>query len=137
MSITVNKVLYIGTNIKLAKALLSLNSSLTHVDLTHLLSTDNLEQTIAAGHYQYLISELPVSTLLKARIAEKFTHLDCTYLESEGATEVSAEVNMMESSPNNRLLLSAEVEAALDCISIPIYYKNMLGKIRSHRIYRM
>ncbi len=141
MSITVNKVLYIGTNIKLAKTLLSLNSSFSDVDLTHLLSTDDLEQTIAAGHYQYLISELPVSSLVKARIAEKFSYLDCTYLDNTytGNTgiesEVSTEVNKEKLSPSNGLLLSAEVEAALDCISIPIYYKNMQGKIIACNTY--
>lgn len=145
MSITVNKVLYIGANIKLAKTLLSLNSSLVQFDLIHLLSTDNLEQVIAAEHYQYLISELPINAAVKARIAEKFTHLDCTYLDNSylGNTcpantslesEVSSEVNMEEDS-SKALLVSAEVEAALDCISIPIYYKNMQGKIIACNTY--
>ena len=146
----VTHVLYLGGNLKLAKALLSMNptiSSNSHsidssvsnsFNLFHITSVDFLENTISEGDYSHFICEQPVSSSVKLRISENFPNLNCIYLNEEEPEQVGKKIVHQKVEKNSLKvtgLVSKEVKAALDCISIPIYYKNKQGQVIACNTY--
>ena len=121
-----SQVLYLGDNLKLAETLLSINSNTNSLHIFHLNCVDNLESTINEGDYLHLICECPVLDSVKQRIAKNFPDLNCTYLTKEPTSPKQEDVGQKLESNTLKVaeLISAEVKAALDCISIPIYYKS-------------
>ena len=120
MSSVVSQVLYAGRNLKLAQALLSINSNIDAFNISHTHCVNSLEAILSENQYDYFICELPLSESVKECIAEKYPDLDCKYLTD---LETHSE-NIKNITPQSKALVSTEVKAALDCISIPIYYKN-------------
>lgn len=131
MSSAVKKVLYIGENLKLTETLLSINSNTHDFSVTHELCVNNLETIISEDNYHYFICELPVLSSVKKQISKTFPSIHCTYLTEQIVNVATADV----SEPLSSELISADVKAALDCISIPIYYKNKQGKIMACNTY--
>lgn len=131
MSSAVNKVLYIGENLKLAETLLSINLNANHFTITHGLSINSIETILSEDNYHYFICELPVLNTVKKHIAKKYPNLHCTYLTEQEPSTASSEL----STPLTDELVSSDVKSALDCISLPIYYKNKQGKIIACNIY--
>lgn len=126
MSSVVNKVLYIGDNIKLVEALLPINSAnINDIRIVHYVSVNELETMMSVEHYHYFICERPVLSSVKKRIAETYPETHCIYLTDE---EPSVEVFTVPSLEMTNFI-STEVKSALDCISIPIYYQNSKSAI--------
>jgi diguanylate cyclase (GGDEF)-like protein/PAS domain S-box-containing protein len=125
-------VLYIGENLALVESLLAINTAIDGENITHLLSVEQLEERLENERFSFLVSERPVSSTTKQRIAEAFPDLHCIYLASTSHDKKAA----LDPAPNinqpthERLNFSSlEVKSALDCIRIPIYYKNTQSQI--------
>ena len=131
MSNVVSQVLYAGRNLKLAQTLLSINSNIGSFNISHTCSVNALETILIENHYDYFICELPLSETVKNCIAKKYPHLDCYYV-SDSEVPVT---NIKNIAPKRKELVSEEVKAALDCISIPIYYKDKQGAIITCNTY--
>ncbi|TEW52066.1 sensor domain-containing protein [Psychromonas algicola] len=131
MSSVVSQVLYVGRNLKLAQALLSINSNIGSFNISHTHCVNALESILNENDYDYFICELPLSASVKECITEKHPDLECTYLSD---LEAHSE-NIKNITPQNKELVSEEVKAALDCISIPIYYKNKQNVIITCNTY--
>ncbi len=116
----VNKVLYIGDNIKLVEALLPINSTTSDFSIVHHICANELETMISEDHYHYFICERPVLNSVRKSITEKHPETHCIYLTNEEPNLKSVNIP----SPEMMNLVSAEVKSALDYISIPIYYQN-------------
>ena len=121
----VNKVLYIGDNIKLVKALLPINSAINDFSIVHCIATNELETIISEDHYHYFICDRPIFNSVKKRITENFPDITCIYLTD--AEPCFDDVDTV--SPKMAGVISDEVKSALDCISIPLYYKDLQGFI--------
>ena len=131
MSNLVNKVLYIGGNIRLVEALLSINVNANNLSVTHKLCVNDLETIISEDYYHYFICELPVLRTVKKFIAKQFPNIHCIYLTEQEPSAAAKDTIL----PLTNELISADVKSALDCISLPIYYKNKHGKIIACNTY--
>jgi len=126
LSLSVKNVLYIGRNIDLVEALLgSLSDGNERISYNtkHMLSSNEILAVLAETNYHYLITEQSIPKVISDRIQDLFPQLHATYLNR--AKPVNENV---VSIPENKLI-SNEVKEALNCISVPIYYKNRQGKI--------
>ena len=132
MSQTPENILYIGHNIQLVKTLLNLpasDSAQSDYYIHHLIATNEIQTVLAEKQYTHLICELPLSQYLADKISADFPLLKTTYLtplEAAKATELS---EVMEG------LVSDEVKATLDYLSIPIYFKNRKGQFLACNSY--
>jgi diguanylate cyclase (GGDEF)-like protein/PAS domain S-box-containing protein len=130
-------VLYIGENLALVESLLTINTSVNEFTLSQLLSVDTLMVKLESERFSFLISELPVSDLITQRITHHFPDLQCIYLANENKVKHvvldsainDADFNRDKPAQNTLKLSSSDVKSALDCIRIPIYYKNKAAKI--------
>ncbi|TEW55607.1 diguanylate cyclase [Psychromonas sp. RZ22] len=127
----VTQVLYLGRNLKLAKALLAINPAINTFEITHIMCVNDLECIISEQEYHHFICELPVSSIMKLRIAKKFPQINCTYLTDQEPSSQNFAAPALEIEE----LISADVKAALDCISIPIFYKNEKGNVIACNTY--
>ena len=109
-----NQVLYIGQHVKLATALLSLNFTDKTFNIVSRPCVSGLEKILSEKKFEHLICEYPLPESVKLRIAENFPELNCLYL---------SEKNVEKSPDNLPELISEDVKAALNCITLPIYYK--------------
>ncbi|WP_028864930.1 sensor domain-containing protein [Psychromonas aquimarina] len=124
MSIPAENVLYIGHNIKLVEAMLnSFNTAANQpcYNICCLNHCNELQTALAEKNYSHLICEPPISKALSDKIEKDFPLLKTIYLAENDAGKT------LQSSSVNEELLSDQVKAALECISIPVYYKNRLG----------
>ena len=125
MSRAIENILYVGHNIQLVNTILNLFDSVSTPEnycIEHLSCVDDIQAALADRKYSHCICELPVSESLAEQIAIDFPLLKTTYLshpEASTATELSA---VMEG------LVSDEVKATLDYLSIPIFFKNKKGQ---------
>ncbi|MEG3754255.1 sensor domain-containing protein [Psychromonas arctica] len=126
MSSQVSKVLYIGNNVQLVKALLPINAASNASNLTHCHCVNGLEEMLQAQHFDYFICEEPISEVLKERLTQQYPTLNCTYLSSEKEGSDKSEC-ITESKVKD--CISDEIKSTLNCISIPIYYKSNDGLI--------
>ncbi|WP_413700421.1 PAS domain-containing protein [Psychromonas sp. KJ10-10] len=126
MSALPKNVLYIGHNVKLVDALLTsictANNDVTYCT-EHVLNSNEILVILAEKNYHYLICEQTVHQSVKEQIQTLYPQLECTYLNN---TESAPEKKVM---PTEEALVSDAVKKALNCISIPIYYKNKEGII--------
>ncbi|WP_019615886.1 sensor domain-containing protein [Psychromonas ossibalaenae] len=132
MSISAENVLYIGHNIKLVEAMLnSFNTAANHCcyNTRRLNHCNELQAALAEKQYSHLICEVPVNKILSDKIQEDFPYLNCIYLADNDVNETPA------SSATESELLTDEVKAALECISIPVYYKNRQGEFLACNTY--
>ena len=120
-----------GRNLKLAQSLLSINENLGAFNISHVTCVNKLEKALAENYYTHFICELPLAASIRECIASTYPLLECVYL-SEPDQEVVAEKAV---TPKIKELVTPEVKAALDCISIPIYYKDKQDKIISCNTY--
>ena len=122
----VKKVLYIGDNIKLVEALLPINStSANDVSIVHYVCVNEIETIISEDNYHHLICDRPVFNAVKKRITEKYPDMQCLYLTDE--EPCLDDVSILP--PAMTVGISDEVKSALDCISLPLYYKDLQGFI--------
>jgi len=125
LSIDTGRVLYIGNNIELVEALLSINFSIKASSLTHLTSIDELEKLLSKSNYTHFICEEPILASEKARISKHYPSISCTYLSKEVACN-----EVTRATPSEiRVPISDEVKVALNYISLPIYYKNKNNEV--------
>ena len=136
LSRSTNKVLYIGENLALVESLLTINASVNEPVISQLFSVEPLETRLKNERFSFLISELPVSNSIKQRITQCFPNLHCVYLAPKTNikpnTECAAEgtdLHLSETAQVELPFSSLEVRTALDCIRIPIYYKNKQAQI--------
>ncbi len=131
MSVTVENVLYIGHNIQLVEAMLNLSGTSAQSDyyIHHLTSTNGIQATLAEKKYTHLICELPCSKELADKITADFPLLKTTYLSGTEAPQSAKLSATMEG------LITDEVKAALDYLSIPIYFKNRQGEFLACNSY--
>jgi len=136
LSRSTNKVLYIGENLALVESLLTINASVNEPVISQLFSVEPLETRLKNECFSFLISELPVSNSIKQRITQCFPNLHCVYLAPKTNikpnTECAAEgtdLHLSETAQVELPFSSLEVRTALDCIRIPIYYKNKQAQI--------
>jgi len=131
LSNVVSQVLYIGRNLKLAQSLLSINDNLGTFNLSHIKCVNKLESVLAENHYTHFICELPLAESTRTRISTQYPDLECVYL-------ADANQNLDQQKcipPTRKELISSEVKAALDCLSIPIYYKDRENNILTCNTY--
>ncbi|WP_238596732.1 EAL domain-containing protein [Psychromonas sp. psych-6C06] len=122
----VKNVLYIGRNIELVEALLtSLTDGNQQVSYNtkHMLSSNEILALLSERNYHYFITEQHVPKLISDRIQDLFPQLNATYLNTQPVNNIKPAV------PYEQDLISGDVKKALNCISIPIYYKNKEGEI--------
>jgi diguanylate cyclase (GGDEF)-like protein/PAS domain S-box-containing protein len=125
LSSVVSQILYAGRNLKLAQALLSINPSIGLFNIDHIDNTSEIETILDSRTYCYFICEFPLLTSVKSHITEKFPDIHCLYLADQEFTADQLKPTCAKITE----LISTEVKAALDSISIPIYYKNKQGNI--------
>ena len=132
MSQTVTNVLYIGHNIQLVKTLLNLSapvSAQSDYYIQHLITTNDIQAVLAEKQYTVLICELPLSKYLANKISVDFPLLQTTYLSLLDTPKAAELSEVMEG------LVSDEVKATLDYLSIPIYFKNRKGQFLACNSY--
>jgi diguanylate cyclase (GGDEF)-like protein/PAS domain S-box-containing protein len=132
LSQAVTNVLYIGHNIQLVKTLLNLSVSGSEpfeYYVHHLITTNDIEDVLAEKQYTHLICELPLSKYLADKIAIDFPLLQTTYLALQDAPQAATLPEVMEG------LVSDEVKATLDHLSIPVYFKDRNGKFLACNSY--
>ncbi|WP_022942585.1 sensor domain-containing protein [Psychromonas hadalis] len=126
MSLLVKNVLYIGRNVELVEALLtSLTDGNKKVSYNtkYMLCSNEILAVLAEKNYHYLIIEQSIPKVVSERIHALFPQLRTTYLNS------AQPINEKLIPPSAKQLVSEDVKKALNCISIPIYYKNKKGII--------
>jgi diguanylate cyclase (GGDEF)-like protein/PAS domain S-box-containing protein len=126
LSLPLKDVLYIGHNVELVDALLTMfNDENPKVSYTvkHMLNSNEILSVLSERNYHYLIVEQSISTIVSDRIQDVFPQLQTIYLNRVRGIK---EQKVMTT---NLGLISEEVKKALNCISIPIYYKNKEGII--------
>lgn len=126
LSLIVKNVLYIGRNVELVEALLGSladgNQKVSY-NTQHMLSSNEILAVLAERNYHYLITEQVIPKVVSDRIQDLFPQLHATYLTPPTTTKEK------KVAPSAKSLISDDVKKALNCISIPIYYKNKKGKI--------
>ncbi len=125
MSQPVENVLYIGHNIQLVRTVLNLSNPIAATStysLHHLTCIEQLLPALAEKQYTHLICELPVSQYLVEQIDADFPLLQSTYLAPLEVPKSKELPQVMEE------LVSDEVRATLDYLSIPVYFKNRKGQ---------
>ena len=126
LSLLVKNVLYIGRNVDLVEALLaSLSDGNQRVSYNtkHMLSSNEILAVLAERNYHYFITEQSIPKVISDRIQDLFPQLHATYLNKKKPAKEKV-INLSEAK-----LVSDDVKNALNCISVPIYYKNKQGKI--------
>jgi diguanylate cyclase (GGDEF)-like protein/PAS domain S-box-containing protein len=127
LSALLKNVLYIGHNVQLVEALLnsiSAGDNTVSYRTKHVLNSNEVLIILGLQNFHYLISEKPIHQSITDQIKNLYPNLHCTYLKS---SELAlSEIKVM---PTKEALISDEVKNALNCISIPIYYKNKDGVI--------
>ncbi|MDN2664717.1 EAL domain-containing protein [Psychromonas sp. 14N.309.X.WAT.B.A12] len=126
MSSQVSKVLYIGNNVQLVKALLPINAASGAANLTHCHCVNGLEEMLQEQDFDYFICEVPISGVLKERIKQLYPVLECIYLSSQ---EEDNATSACFTDAKAKDCISDEIKSTLNCISIPIYYKSNDGFI--------
>lgn len=116
--------LYAGNNSQLAEALLSIQFSEQSYSLTHVSSFTELTALLHKQSFTHLICELIIPKQEQAKLQAQFPDLNCTFIKAKPTT-----------SPLQRDLTCPEVRAALEFISLPIYYKNLEGKLVTCNTY--
>jgi len=86
--------------------------------ICHLLSCINIQTTLEATHYSHFICETAIDPALADTIQAEFPSLKTFYLGNNEAHTIN-KPNLREAD-----LQGEQVQAALDAISIPIYYRN-------------
>ena len=132
MSKTAENILYIGENIQLLRAVLNLSAATAvqaDYSLHHLRSTEQIMSALDEKHYSHLICDLPVSQYLVEQIAADFPLLQSTYLAPLKAEKVTDVSELMKD------VVTDEVKATLDYVSIPIYFKNRTGQFLACNSY--
>ncbi len=125
MSQPVENVLYIGPNIQLVKTVFHLSNptaAASNYSLHHLTGIEQALPALAEKTYTHLICELPVTQNIVEQIAADFPLLQTTYLAPLEAPKTRELAQVMEE------LVSDEVKATLDYLSIPVYFKNRKGQ---------
>lgn len=125
MSSQVSKVLYVGNNEKLVKALLPINVT-NASNLTHCHCVNGLESILQEQCFDYFICEVSIPAVLKERIEHQYPLLQCTYLFNE--KEAGKQSTYLADSAA-KACISDDIKSTLNCISIPIYYKSNDGFI--------
>lgn len=123
----IKNVLYIGRNIALVEALLaSVTDENTQVSYNtkQLLSSADILAVLAEKDYHYFITEQSISKDIKARIKKLFPLLKTSYLNNSPLTSDK----IVPEAPCDPLVSKDAIDT-LNCISIPIYYKNIQGKV--------
>jgi len=126
LSVLVKNVLYIGKNIKLVEALLSMLSDGSEKDsyhIEHRTCSNEVIGVLQEKKYHYLIIEKGVSEAVADNIQQLFPTLKTIYLDGAPATIDSPDEPLIQD------LACEKVRNALNCISIPIYYKDEDGKV--------
>lgn len=126
LSLPIKNVLYIGCNIDLVEALLASLSDGNQTVSYHtkqLLSSNEVLATLAEKEYHYFVTEQSIPKVTSERIQYLFPQLQTTYLNQ------TKHVNKKVVAISEKNLISEDVKNALNCISIPIFYKNKQGKI--------
>jgi len=126
LSISAQNILYIGKNIELVEALLSTLSDENEKNAYHIEHRTCSNEIIRILHekkYHHLITEQSVCNAVSANIQRLFPALKTTYLNQNSSHIVSP------AEPSFNDLASESVKNALNCISIPVYYKDESGKI--------
>lgn len=121
----IKNILYVGNNIGLVEALLTtLSDREGHVyKTTHLPSCNEIISLLSEKEYHYFITEKKVAPLVANEIQRLFPDLKTSYLNN------SRPINEKLLAPSEQALISNDVKKALNCISIPIYYKNKNSEI--------
>jgi diguanylate cyclase (GGDEF)-like protein/PAS domain S-box-containing protein len=126
LSLPLKNVLYIGHNVELVDALLTVfndqNPKVSH-NVKHMLNSNEILAVLSERNYHYLIVEQSISKVISDRIQDIFPQLKTTYLNR------GERVNEKKVMTTDQGLVSEEVKKALNCISIPIYYKSKEGII--------
>lgn len=126
LSAFLKNVLYIGHNEQLVDALLSSisdGSDSVSYRTKHVLNSNEILVILAQRNYHYLISEQPVHKSISDHIKNLYPLLHCTYLSSAVTAPEKKVI------PTTEVVISEDVKKALNCISIPIYYKSKEGII--------
>lgn len=126
MSCYIKNILYVGNNIQLAETMLDLTCAADAQSsgaIVHLSRIDGIESALAEKKITHLICERPVSKALKAKIGINFPLLKTTYLPT---IETSRKIKA--SSANETLITTEQIQAVLDHLRLPIYFKNKQGE---------
>ena len=118
-------VFYMGKNIGLVEALLtsvSEENENTSYKIKHVLSSNEVVKLLQEVKYDYFISEKTIPANIADNIEHFFPQLKTIYLNQAPSNEILL-------APSDKELVSEDVKKALNCISIPIYYKNKDGTI--------
>ena len=125
MSMQTKNVFYMGKNIGLVEALLtsvSEENENTSYKIKHVLSSNEVVKLLQEVKYDYFISEKTIPANIADNIEHFFPQLKTIYLNQAPSNEILL-------APSDKELVSEDVKKALNCISIPIYYKNKDGTI--------
>ncbi|WP_028864931.1 sensor domain-containing protein [Psychromonas aquimarina] len=136
MSVGIENVLYIGKNIKLVEVMLDMFkevSAKSECQIQHLTSSAEIHSALAAKNYQYLLCEQEMDKAAADKIASDYPLLKTFYLA--GLQDVYQAAEKSRSDSVIKVLLTDEVKATLDCIRIPIYYKNKQGEFLACNSY--
>jgi diguanylate cyclase (GGDEF)-like protein/PAS domain S-box-containing protein len=118
-------VFYMGKNIGLVEALLtsvSEENENASYKIKHVLSSNEVVKLLQELNYDYFISEKTIPANIADNIEHFFPQLKTIYLNQAPSNEILL-------APSDKELVSEDVKKALNCISIPIYYKNKDGTI--------
>lgn len=122
----IKNVLYVGENIGLVEALLAAlsdgNKKVCY-NTTHVFCINEIMSLLAEKEYHYFITENKVPSAYSDEIKCLFPKLHTTYLNN------SSPVHEVLVAPSEKDLISEDVKKALNCISIPIYYKNKNSEV--------
>lgn len=119
------KVIYAGENRALADALVSVFLKENSVKATYVSCLSELLIALSENNYCHLICELILTDAEKKQITSSYPNLTANFL---AATAKPVPDFVSE-------LASEDVKAALDFISIPIYYKNLAGNLVTCNTY--
>lgn len=121
MSREEKRVLYVGKNIELVRTLLNsvINPDKTvSYQIEHKTDNNAVLALLERKKYHHLIIEESISPSLSNNIETLYPKLHCTFLNQSNETETSI---LTSASPS---LISKDVQNVLNCISIPIYFRD-------------
>jgi diguanylate cyclase (GGDEF)-like protein/PAS domain S-box-containing protein len=121
LSNSIRNLLYLGDNIALIDTLLNsffAGEKTDNYPVFHLVSSDQLYQTLSENSFSHFISELPLNTDIKDKIKADFPLLNTNYLNADDGIKGTGVSLGIEN------IFTSEAQTVLESLSIPIYFKN-------------
>lgn len=125
MSLAVENILYVGRNIELVEALLTsvkVDNEVSY-NTDHKVCANEVLQLLSEKKYHHFIIEEAIPKVVRDKIQLLFPDLKTTYLQTP------LPINSSFIAPSMDELVSENIKKSLNCISIPIYYKDKDSKI--------